>query len=122
MSAFNGWLEDGLVAAAPSVLTDVTVSSTLTPAIVAVDTADIVRFLKRQPTPPAKPGVGSRLLFALKPTVKVRSQMFGDQVVAPYGVAKPGDYARNMRRLKIGAALILIGLIGTGFVIGAATR
>lgn len=111
-----------MATAAPQILTDISVSSAFSDEKSVFDTKDLVRIINKQPAPKTPPGAGTKFLYAVKPTVVIRSNLFGRQVIAPYGVPKKGEAAANIKRLKIGLGFIVLGLIGTGFVLGRIVR
>lgn len=118
----SGFIEDTVSAAAPELLTDIRFSTSLSPDATIINTADLKRIIRRQKIPESPETAGKQFLRALKPTFVVNSKLFGRQVVAPYGEATDEIRASTMRNIKLGAILIVVGLIGGGFVLGRSFR
>jgi hypothetical protein len=89
---------------------------------------DIARFLPnfKPSTPGAPPETKKKSNFIsiaerIKPTIVIDTK-FGRKVIAPYGEAKPGEYARNVKKLlwwSAGAlALYTVGAYYLGYKSG----
>lgn len=114
----SGWVEDTAAGFAPQLMQSVSLRTSISDDAVVLTGDNVVKILRKQPLPETPPGVGSKLLYALKPTFVMESPLLGQQVVAPFGVAKKGEAAKNVTKIKWALGLITIGLVATGFVLG----
>lgn len=118
----SGWIEDTAAGFAPQLLTDVRLRTAFSDDTVVLDSGDVVRLIQRQPSPDKKPTIGSRMLYALKPTFTVDSPLLGRQVFAPYGVSVVCEAEKNRTKVKTALAIIALGLVTAGFVVGRSLR
>lgn len=73
------------------------------------------------PDAPKPESDASLALRTLKPTVIIRSDLFGTKTIAPGGVVGPDEWVEFRRRIKMYIALISLGIFTTGFVLGRVT-
>lgn len=66
--------------------------------------------------------VASRTLKILKPTFTIKSPVFGNKTVAPWGEARVGEASGNRAKFIFGAVAVGLGMMGIGALLMDAIR
>jgi hypothetical protein len=129
VSGLNGFLDSLGQKAIAGLITKVEFYSTLSqPSTIATDKSITDSFFPPpgkegevvDPGPPPAPGVGAKLLSAVKPTFEFNSPVFGKKFYAPYGVAGRDEYKTGKVKAVVGLTAVVLGLMAAGFAIGYA--
>ena len=102
----------------PRAVRSVSVRTAFSPETEIVTGKEIVDLILRKDVPPAPPTAGTRFLYALRPTVTVKSEFFKDKDFAPYGVASATEYKKNTGKIIWSLGLVAAGLFTAGYALG----
>lgn len=119
----SGWIEDTAAGFAPQIAKSISIRTAFsdeTEVINGQEIADILR--KKKAVEVKEVSAGSKLMYAIKPTFYLKSPLLGDQTIAPFGEAKPGEEEQNVFKVKMSFGLIIFGLVVTGFALGRALK
>lgn len=122
MSSVAAFTQEFAAQLAPTLLTDIRVQTAFSPESVAMTGDDLAVSIRGGSPKALRRDRVDRLLYAVKPTIRVNSPSFGTKVFAPYGEATDRQYRENQKKLALATGLIVAGAIGSFVVLVQAIR
>lgn len=122
MPAMNDYTRQLAASVMGQLFTDIRLRTEFTDEKVLLTGQELLDILSGKPSPPGQQsGLAKKALNLAKPTLVINSPAFGRKVWAPYGEADAKAPAVWRGKMKLWAALGVLGLVGIGFGLGRLT-